>query len=463
MKLTKSGYLSYFQCPREFWLRQHMRELFTGEDSIGVQYLKEMGEKVQLQAEALFSRGGFGDYEFEKRFETDHLLARADIYANGSIYEVKSSGSVKDEHIDDLAFQKVTAEMAGTPIGRTYVVHVNKEYVRSGAIDPEKLLKIEEVTQLVDDRLPATKEKIAEALSYLETEPDKSLAQYCKDKLGCAFVQHFHKDLPEHTIFDISNFNAKKLDQLLAMGILDLLDLPEDFELTARQRKHVDVVRSGERHVSADEIREMLRSLEYPIYFLDYETANPAIPIYDGYKPFQVIVFQFSVHILDKYGAEPRHAEFLSDGKTEPGPALLNAMREIINEEGGSVVVWSAYENTSNKNMGIKFPEFAGYLESVNSRTFDLMGIFSKGLYIDAKFKGSYSIKNVLPVLLPQMGYEHLEIKEGSAAAAMWLSMEAKQKSAEECDSIRSGLLEYCAQDTLAMAEILKTLRNEFC
>jgi hypothetical protein len=462
MKLSKSGYLSYLRCPREFWLRHQMPDLFSGEDSLGVKYLKEMGYRVQLQAEALFGDGKFGKADSEKRFETERLLAKADIYADGCIYEVKSSGGVKDEHIDDLAFQKVVAELTGAEVRQTFLIHVNKEYVRQGEIDPAQLLKIVEVTELVDARLPETKEKIAEALAYLETEPDKSLSLYCGDKLKCAFISHFHQDLPEHTIFDINNFNAKKLDQLLGMGILNMKDVPDDFELTARQRRQVEIVKSGERHVSHPEIREMLGVLAYPIYFLDYETANPAIPLYDGYRPFQVVVFQFSVHVLDKDGDELRHREFLADGKTEPTPALLSAMREIIIDEGGTVVVWSAYENTSNKNMGAKYPEYAGYLESVNERTFDLMGIFSKGLYIDAKFRGSYSIKNVLPVLTG-LGYEHLEIKEGSAAAAMWLRMAAEQMSEEKRDGIRAGLLEYCALDTRAMAEIMKTLKSEFC
>lgn len=297
----------------------------------------------------------------------------------------------------------------------------------------------------------------------LETEPDKSIAGYCGDKLGCLFIRHFHGDLPEYTIFDVSNFKAEKLNRLLEMGILNMADIPEDFALTPRQRRQVDIVRSGERYASAAEIAELIGRLEYPIYFLDYETVNPAIPIFDGYKPFQVMVFQFSVHVLDGAGGALRHYEFLADGKAEPTLDLLTAMREVIKEEGGTVVSWSSFENTSNKTMSARSPEFAQYLTAVSGRTFDLMGIFSKGLYIDAKFRGSCSIKNVLPVMLPEMNYENLKIKEGTAAAALWLSLLAGQVTEEERESIRAGLLEYCAMDTLAMVEILNTLRNEFC
>jgi hypothetical protein len=463
MKLSKSSYLSYLQCPREFWLRHHKPELFAGPDSTGVKHLKEMGHRVQMLAQELFSRGGYGSCEFEKRFETGEFIAKADIYTDGAIYEVKSSGSVKDEHIYDLAFQKAVAELAGTPVEKTFLVHVDKEYVRQGGIEPEKLFQSVDVTEPVNERLAETKIQISNALLYLKTEPDKSIAGYCGDKLRCTFIQHFHQDLPEYTIFDISNLKAEKINRLLEMGALNMLDVPDDFELSPRQRRQIDIVRSAERYVSAAEISEMLSALEYPIYFLDYETVNPAIPIYEGYRPFQVTTFQYSVHVLESDGGELAHYEFLAEVGPEPTAPLLTAMRKVIEEEGGTVIVWSAYESTNNKNMSGRSPEFAGYLDSVTRRTFDLMGVFSKGLYIDPKFRGSYSIKNVLPVMLPEMTYEHLQIKEGTAAAAMWLSLHDAQMIEEERSSIRLGLLEYCAMDTLAMVEIFKTLKSEFC
>jgi CRISPR/Cas system-associated exonuclease Cas4 (RecB family) len=457
MKLSKSDYLAYLACPREFWLMRHHPELFVRDDGIGVRYLKETGYRVQQLAQELFADG-----EFEKRLETEHLLAKLDIYTGGSIYEVKSSGSVKEEHLHDLAFQKVVAEETGMPVERTFVIHVNKEYVRQGAIEPEKLLSIVDVTALVEKILPATKARVAEALTYLQTEPDKSLAGYCGSKLSCLFIQHFHPDLPPATVFEISNLKAEKLDRLLGMGILKMTDVPEDFDLTPRQWKQINLVKSGERQVAADEIRARLGEVNYPVYFLDYETVNPAIPIYDGYRPFQVMVFQFSLHVLDADGAELRHHEFLADGAADPTRDLMAAMQTAIEAAGGSVMVWSAYENTNNKNIAAKYPEFKIFLDSVAERTFDLMGIFSKGLYTDAKFKGSYSIKNVLPVMLPHMNYEHMEIKDGTTAAATWLSMLHPERSDEERDSIRAGLLEYCAMDTMAMAEILRVLRDEF-
>lgn len=463
MKLSKSDYLSFLECPREFWLRRRTPELFPREENVALTYLKEIGYRVQLQAQTLFSRGDYGECEFEKRFETEQLLAKADIFSGDSIFEVKSSGSVKDEHIHDLAFQKIVAEISGVPVKRTFLVHVNKEYVRRGEIEPENLLQIEDVTERVDAILSETKESIAAAIKYLDTEPDKSLANFCTNKLDCIFIRHFHQDLPEYTIFDINNFRGNGFNQLLEMGILDIMDVPKDFPLTERQRKQVDIAQSGKPYASIEEIKELIDALEFPIYFLDYETANPAIPIYDGYRPFEVIVFQYSIHILDEDGAGLRHFEFLSDGKSDPTRDLLVAMQQVITNEGGTIVIWSAYENTRNRDMGMRCSEFAEYLGSINRRSFDLMSIFSKGHYIDPKFKGSPSIKTVLPVLVPHLNYEHLEIKQGSVASAMWLGMVSDEMSREQRDSIYTGLLEYCALDTQAMTEIMSKLKREFC
>jgi len=357
----------------------------------------------------------------------------------------------------------VAAEEAGVAVKQTFLIYLNKEYALQGEIKPNKLLKIEDVTGQVEAKLAETKVRISEAFEYLESEPDKSIVNYCRDdKLDCVFIRHFHPDLPEYTIFDISNFRGEKFDKLLNDGILNILDVPPGFELTPRQRKQVDIAISGMPEVDKNKLKELLGSLEYPIFFLDYETANPAIPVYEGYKPFGVIVFQYSIHVMREDGIlDPEPFWFVSDGKKEPTRDLLSNMRQVIGDNGGTIVVWSAYENTRNNDMGKRCPEFSEYLESVGKRMFDLMGIFSKGHYVHPKFKGSPSIKTILPVLVPHLSYEDLEIKQGSVASAVWLDMAFGQKTDEQRESIKSGLIEYCSLDTRAMAEIMSFLRKE--
>lgn len=458
MKLTKSDFLYYLQCPREFWLMKKKPELFPRERDEAADHLINTGYRVQKYAETLFPNA-----EFERRFETEHLLAKADIYADGAIYEVKSSGSVKEDHLYDLAFQKAVAEETGVAIEKTFLIHLNKEYIRSGEIEADKLLTIVDVTDQVNEKLAATKQAIADALAILETEPDTGIAGYCGSKLDCVFIRHHHPDLPEYTIFDISNFRGKGFDALFESGVLDINDVPADYKLTERQRKQVDIAQSGKPYVMTAEIKEILDGLEYPIYFMDYETANPGIPVYEGQHPFEVIPFQYSIHVQREAGGELTHHEFLAEGSSEPTRELIEAMKQVIAEDGGTVVVWSAYEKTRNNDMAARCVDHAAYLESVNDRAFDLMNLFSKGYYVDPRFKGSPSIKTVLPVMVPKMNYDGLAVRNGAMASAIWLGLLAEEKTQEQKDSIRAGLLEYCELDTQAMVEILHRLREECC
>jgi hypothetical protein len=472
MKLTKSAYLSYLECPREFWLNHHRPDLFAKPLSPEHIHRIRVGYGVQAQARNLFGRGGFGECEFEKPFETERLSTRADIFAadqrtgKNAIYEVKSTKSVKDEHIDDIAFQKITAEMAGVPVERTFLVHLSGDYVRRGAVEPEKLLAIADVTGLVNEKLDETRRHIENAFRYLEIEePSTSIAEYCRArKLDCAFIRHAHAELPEYTIFDIKRFYGKKFDQLLGMGVLDIMDVPADFELNPKMRKQVKAAQSGEVIASAEEIRGMIGTLEYPLYFLDYETVNYAIPLFDGYKPYQQMVFQFSLHIQEEKEGELRHCEFLANCLGEPAAEVLKALKQHIAHEGGTVIVWfKEFEKSRNSEMAGLFAEHADFMHSVNERVFDLMKIFDDGHYVHPKFKGSASIKKILPVLAPDLSYDDLEISHGMLASISWLDMLLGETPEELHEQTRENLLKYCKMDTRAMAEIFNFLRREFC
>lgn len=472
MKLTKTDYMRYLECPREFWLNYHRPELFTQPLSREAIHRIRMGYGVQAQAKSLFGRGGFGECEFERSFETERLSTRTDIFATdkqtgkNAIYEVKSTKNIRDEYLYDIAFQKITAEAAGVPVERVFLVHLNGDYVRRGEIEPEKLLAIEDLTEAVNEKLEETKGHIENAFRYLEIkEPSAGIAEYCRArKLDCAFIRHTHPDLPQYTIFDIKRFYGKKLDQLLAAGVLDIMDVPADFELNVKMRKQVNAAQSGEPWIEADEIREKIGSLQYPLYFLDYETVSYAIPLFDGYKPYQQAVFQFSLHIQEEKDGELQHCEFLANCAGEPAAEVLKALQQHIAHDGGTVIVWfQTFEKLRNSEMGNLFAEHADFMDSVNERVFDLMKIFDDGLYVHPKFKGSASIKKVLPVLAPHLSYDDLEISQGMLASISWLDMLLGETPEELHERTRDNLLAYCKMDTRAMVEIFNFLRREFC
>jgi hypothetical protein len=182
--------------------------------------------------------------------------------------------------------------------------------------------------------------------------------------------------------------------------------------------------------------------------------------MFDGYKPFDQMTFQYSLHVLkDKESDELEHYEFIETGQIDPIPNLIKSLKQNIGDTG-SIIVWNkSFEATQNKRMGEIYPEYAEFCENMNNRIFDLMEIFRDQLYADPKFKGSYSIKKVLPVLVPELTYEGMDIGDGATAMVNWNEMVyGDYLSDKEREKIRKDLLKYCELDTLAMVKIFEYL-----
>lgn len=462
--LNKTEYLQYLSCPREYWLQKKYPDLFN-EDSLEIQHLVDQGYEVEELVKSIFL--GDDSIEFQKQFCIDGLYTRTDVFKldaknlDTSIFEIKSTSSLKDEHLDDLAFQKIVVEKTGIKVNKTYLIYLNSHYILEDTIEIAKLLVIEDVTEKVESIIDKTIKQIKEATEYLNSEPENSIVNHCSKKLDCEFIKYSHPNLPEYTIFDISNFTGKKKYELLEKGILNILDVPKDFKLSERQRLQVDIAQSKNIIIQTNEINKILESLEYPLYFLDYESFNPAIPMYKGIKPFQQMVFQFSLHIQYDKDSEIVHKEFLAKGDNVACRELVEALNEAIDEEGGTVIVWNkSFEESRNKELAILYPEFSEFLHSVNSRIFDLMIIFSQNLYSHPEFKGKYSIKKILPVLVPHLKYSDLEINQGTIASIKWYHMITNKTTTQEKEKIYSNLLEYCRMDTLGMVEIFNELKK---
>jgi hypothetical protein len=468
-RLTKTAYLNYLKCPQEFWLDYHDSSFVAKPDTLEYEHLRQQGYAVQQLVKHidLFQPGEATAVDFERVFQTAELYARRDVIVTDKvtglidIYEIKSASKVKDDHIDDIAFQRVVTERSGISVGRCCIITMNGEYVRRGDIDVGQLFVITDVTDLVTERMPATEQNILDAVAYLDSVPVPSLVDYCmENKLDCRFIRMHFPDLPEYTVFDIAFLKHDKRRLLLGAGVVDIRHVPDDFKLSAKQRQQVAAAKSGEIMIDREEIGRRVASWEYPLHFLDYETFSYAIPQFDGVKPFQQMCFQYSLHTIDRPGGEPRHSYFLSRGEDDPPRALAERLQKDLSGRIGTVFVWyESFEKTRNTEMGVMFPEYAEFFEEVNDRTYDLMKIFSENLYIHPEFKGRSSIKKVLPVLRPQLSYGDLGIGDGLTAsiswyrAATWDTMDGAAK-----EKIFADLEKYCEMDTLAMVEIFNEL-----
>ncbi len=489
MHLSKSDFLKYRVCPSYFWLWKNNPELVPDESTAEVRDNKfKQGNQVEAIARQIFPNGvlveGYNvqaqanterlvadgaDILFQATVITDNkLLAMADVLERENdgwiLYEVKSSGEIKkDTHVPDMAFQKIAFERAGYRINETRIIHLNKEFVRQGElINPHAYFTIKNVDVAVTAIIPEVESQIA--LAHENMAQAEALAT-CPCRLlsrgkHCPTFTYFNRDIPAYSVYDISRMQGKKLAELIDNEIFATTDIPDDFPLTPNQAMQVSVDKGCRLVVNRVKIHAELSQLEYPLYFIDYESVNPAIPMLDNTRPHQQVVFQYSLHILDAPDAELRHNEFLCrDNTTESLQALVSQMRQDIGDTG-SIIVWNkSFERTRNTELGQLFPESKEFFEDVNNRIYDLMDVFSKNYYVDPAFGGSNSIKDVLPVLAPHLSYKELAIGKGDLASVRWYEI-ATGEDSSGAEQVFADLLEYCKLDTLAMVEIFNVLKK---
>lgn len=477
---TKTDYKNSLKCGCYLWMAKKKPELLPPPSASDLSRETE-GDKVDAFAKQLYPDGTEittfnekGWQEAKKLIQAktkilfqptivapDGLTCRADIltYATDAkayeIREVKSSTSVRTEDIEDVAFQRICFEEAGIPVSRTFLIHINGDYVRHGAIDPEQFFVTVDISKEVDEVIDETKAAIAHARKYLEHDewPDRRVIESCSNPKSCAYLKHYLHGISDHQALT-RDLSPNFVIELLKRDIVALESLDKKFvtELGyAPEEKFID-------HAS---IRSELEKLQYPLYFLDYETYSSPIPPFDGTWPWQQIPFQYSLYIQRGRDATLEHKEFIATENKNPIADLAKQLEEDIGDRG-SVVVWNAtFEATRNKEIGKDYPEYAACMESINARIFDLMVIFRKKLYTQHAFHRSYSIKNILPVLVPELSYKELAIQEGGTASISWPILIDEKTPAPQRDELKKNMLLYCGLDTLAMVRILENLEKE--
>jgi hypothetical protein len=239
------------------------------------------------------------------------------------------------------------------------------------------------------------------------------------------------------------------------IGVESIRDIPDDFDLTEIQRRAAESVQTGEPWFSP-ELANELAKLKYPARFMDFETVNWAIPRFAGMRPYDHLPFQWSVHIQREPGAEPEHREFLATDTSDPRQEFISSLCDALGKTG-SIVVYSSFERQRLSELASWFPEFADRISAIQGRLFDLLPVVREHTYHPA-YAGSYSIKSVLPALVPEMSYEGMVVANGQDAGRAWESLVRGSLTCDERERIREALLAYCALDTLAMVRLLDAL-----
>lgn len=472
MQISKSDFVRYLSCPESFWLLKHKPDAYPhGELSDYAKKTIAEAQQVREYVEALFrNRPDAKAYSFAVKFNAEGgLSAGADVVrdkGNGTIelLTVKSSNSVKRDrkhnHIKEAAFLRVVAEASGKQISRQFILHLNGNYVRQGDVDPSELLRFVDVTDEIATVEKEVREEIDAALSLLsEAEIDEracSCLRLTKSN-HCDAFEYFNRHVPKPSIYDLPRISQRKLEEFIAAGHVGLDDIQVE-DVTGSQAPVLQSAQSRKPVINQEVIARFLEEAVYPLYFLDYETFNSAIPIVDGARPQAPIPFQYSLHVKHSEGdGELEHFEYLAEEAALP-IALIDHMQSNIGPVG-SIVSWhSAFENTQNATMAQQYPDKAEFLNGLIARTLDLELVFKDG-YVDIAFGGSTSIKKVLPRLVPELRYDGLAVASGTDAMEAWGKF-ISTSDENERDELGKELLAYCKLDTLAMVRIFEVIEG---
>lgn len=484
--LSKSKYCRAIQCNKMLWLEKNKPEEKGEMDN---QAVLDNGTKVGELAKGIF--GNYTNIEYDENLdkmiyytkealkESSNIITEASfkyknnfcsidiLKVNGNsveIYEVKSSTEIKDIYLDDISYQFYILNKLGYKVTKASIVYINNQYIRHGELNLSELFNIEDVTDIVQEKQKEIEAKIKEINEYMKqkAEPKQEIGMQCFKPYQCQFWKYCTKHLPEHNVFQIRKMHKDKALKFYYEGKINFKDLLEE-EMNWKFKQQIEFQEFNyEPHIDKQKIREFMKNLYYPIYFLDFETMQTAIPEFDNSKPYQQIPFQYSLHYIEKENGELFHKEFLAESGTDPRRKLAEQLVKDIPKDVCVTAYNMMFEKGRIKELAEIFPDLSEHLMNIHEHIQDLMIPFSERMYYCKDMQGSYSIKYVLPALFPndpELNYHNLPLIH-NGGEAMNIFPKIKDMSKEEQEKARYGLLKYCELDTYAMVKVWEKLKD---
>ncbi len=480
--LSKSLILKGLQCQKALWLTKNPPD-FELPPKPDLQALFRAGTEIGILAQQLFPGGVEVPFEglsfseqlararqlidsdakvlYEASFSFSAIFVKVDILVrDGSgwqIHEVKMGTGVKDVNLNDVAVQHYVLNGCGLNVSKSFLVHINNKYVRQGDIEVGQLFVSEDISQQVLARLQGIPEVVTELRSVLrgDTKPAIDIGPHCNDPYECDFIPYCWQHIPVDSIFDLRGRGIDKFE-LYRQGIVWLADVPPE-QLNPAQLFQAEATLEQKDVTNHEAVGEFLDSLWYPLCHLDFETFDTPIPPFDGVRPYQKIPFQYSLHIQQQAGAEPEHFEYLARPNFDPRRELIEQLLAAIPAEACILTYNQAFEKSVLRELAKLFPDLDEAIEVRIANVRDLMLPFKKHDVYRWPMRGSYSIKQVLPAMVPELSYAGLEIADGMAAMQAYRDMCALDDPVALAE-LRQAMLEYCRLDTLAMVRILGEL-----
>ena len=495
--LSKSKYCNLWQCPKMAWLNEYKPEEKT--EDPGLEDTFAIGQEIGNLAKGLF--GDFIDmtcYDHD-RLDIGKMLEKTQMQLNGSvdviceaafsfnglycavdilrregegwaIYEVKSSTNNSDKneakqvYVADISYQRYVLEHCGVNVTGTNLVCINNNYIRGEELDIDQLFYIMNIDELVEEEIKNVEKNIslAEKILNCDDEPKYDLSEKCRDPYECAYWTYCSKHLPENSVFDLYRMKFVKKIDLYHKGLIGYPELLycDEVDNKTQIRQMEFALEDKGTYIETNNIRDFLKSLSYPLYFLDFETMQPAIPLFPGTKPYQQIPFQYSLHYIEQEGGELKHREFLAVSGEDPRRSIAEALCRDIPMNVCVTAYNKQFECGRLKELAETFPDLSEHLLNIRDNIIDLLVPFQSGYYYNRAMGGSFSIKSVLPAIFPddpELDYHNLEgVHNGSEAMTVFPKIQ--YMSRDEQERIRHNLLKYCELDTYAMVKVWQEL-----
>jgi hypothetical protein len=479
--LSKSRFVHGCQCPKYLWWATYEPDAPELVPGAALEDIFEQGHEVGELARRRFPGGVLIDLDprdpgrepktreliaagvpaiFEATFIADSTYAAVDVLLRErdgfALIEVKSGKTAEDKYVLDAAVQTHVARAAGIDVRRVEIMHLNPEYVHPG---PADLFVREDVTPKAEEFLRDIPERIQSLLAVLEGDlPEVRIGEQCRSPDECPFMSRcWPQDVD--SVLNIPRMPYAKRFGLYHSGTRSVADLPADVRLNAVQERHRRAITSGETVVE-HALREALEPYRGRLGFLDFETVARAVPVWDGTTPWETIPAQFSYH-EGLLGGPYAHQEFIASPGRDPRKELAKRLVEVT-RGAERVVMYTGFEATQIRSLQKAVPELAAELGVLLGKLIDLKKTVEQHVY-HPEFGGSFSIKGVLPALVPGMTYDDAgAIAEGTEASALLakLILHSDGMPEAERDQLRSELLAYCRLDTWAMVKLLEKLSD---
>jgi hypothetical protein len=483
---SKSKLLALRQCSKRLWLEINRPDL--REDSAATETSFQIGFQVGDIAQQIYDpegRGALIDIQtegfsrafgrstellastqpiFEAGFSAGGAMAFADVMLpeqkDGKqvwrMVEVKSATKVKDYHRDDLAVQAFVAQSAGVALESIVLAHIDSSWVYPGDDNYLGLLKENDLTAEAFARTEEVKGWIAQAQNIVAEidEPDIKIGNHCDTPYECGFFAYCSRNepKPEYPIDWLPRFSSDKKRELAAQGLYDMTEMPDNL-LNDKQQRVKNYTVSNTVFFDVKGAMADLAEHPLPANFLDFETIQFAVPIWKGTRPYQQITFQFSLHTLTESG-ELEHSDFLDLSGNNPSEAFAHTLIAACGEQGPVFVYNAGFEMARIRELAERYPSISESLLAINERVVDLLPIARERYYHPSQ-QGSWSIKKVLPAVVPELRYDALDgVQDGGMAMEAFLEAIHPNTTAERKTQIEQQLLAYCKLDTYAMVRL---------